>query len=523
MDFGISTVFKIIGKGISIAKAIWKMINDLIDLQDRRQELQRQIRVLHNILESMKSVDTLKDPRVARELHKALSNLDYILEDIGEACASFDFGKAIEMLKSFTGKDKKFLERLLNKLKQAKEVASIALTAEKKAEVLSVLDQHLKLALSLVQIGFSCTQVRQIRYIETSLSTGFHDLNLLTDDKLDVYSDPDGELPKPVSDVKAKVNGQRLIVSWEGDKGVAKTKYEVRYHETKYLTVMCEKSPIAFGSQRITPWRDYAIQVRSVNDTGASNWSYPPFYIRMNEGAPSPPGFVIFEATGRHSLSVIAETAPEEQGVTHMIVEKLKKGKANIQWEQEESKCYEHTLTGLDRVTEYLLRVRFRNKFDVGAPSAMISVKIENMLPNEPTKFELFPGDGVKPEIRFKPSFINPGAVNKYKVELIKTTRFDSKTVIMEIDGGKEPDRESGLIKHSFDGITVDSLADYKMSVHAVAKRGAIGASGHLSLSLPKHAYVRPLTISSTTLGAESTFMVADKDLEISTTFADSD
>ena len=90
----------------------------------------------------MSTVNTLKDPRVSTELYRALGNLDLILEDIGEMCASFDLNGAIAALMTFQGKNKKFLERLLNKLKQAKEVASITLAAKKKVQLLAVLNQQ---------------------------------------------------------------------------------------------------------------------------------------------------------------------------------------------------------------------------------------------------------------------------------------------------------------------------------------------------------------------------------------------
>ena len=537
MDFDISTVFKNIYKGISIARAIWKMINNIKDLQQRRRELQRQINVLINILESMNTVDTLKDPRVVTELHRALGNLDLILEDIGEICATFDLDRAITALMAIKGKDKKLLERLLNKLKQAKEIASIALTVEKKVQLLAVLDQRLKLALSIVQIGFSCTQVRQIQYVEARLTAELHNLNFLSNDNLEIYTDPNGELPKAVADIKAEVKDQRLIVSWKSSgEDTVTTKFEVRYNETKYLTVTCDKSPVALGSQRITPWHDYAIQVRAVNNTGASCWSYPPVYVRMNEGAPNPPSFVIFEATTQHSLNVIAEKAPDEQAVTHMIVEKLVMGEDKVQWYQEESVvtgCCEHVLDGLDPTREYMIRVRFRNKFDVSEPSTAVVVKIENMLPNEPTMFELFPGDdelSLNPEFRFKPPSLNAGAIRKFEIELIETTLYGSaKKIIMAIDGEKEPDKDSGMVRHPIDTSVTGKLSDfvdYKMSVRAVAKNGIVEATGHLTMpSIPIDTGIdiseaiqpKPHTVMHKV--KHTLKLPDDKDLHISTTF----
>ena len=534
MDFGISTVFKIIGKGISIAKAIWKMVNDLKDLQNKRQELHRQINVLINILQTIKSVDTLKDPRVSSELHRALGNLDLILEDVGEACASFDFGKAIEELKSFQGKDKKFLERLLNKVKQAKEVAEIALTAEGKARVLVVLDQRLKLALSIVQIGFSCTQVRQIRSFGVRLTTGFHDLNFATNDSLEVYTNPYGiEVPPAVTGVKAEVNNQRLIVDW--NKAPGSTRYEVRYHETKHLSLICNKSPVALGSQRVKPWQDYAVQVRAINDAGASSWSFPPIYIRMNEGAPSAPNFVIFEATTAHSLNISTDRPPEEQGVTDIIVEKLiKYSDDKVLWDCKESvikDCCEHTLDGLDSATDYMIRVRFRNRFDVSEPSSTVSIKIEDMLPNEPTKLELIPGDEVfdlKPQIRFRRPSINPGAITKFEIEINERTRLSSKKILMEVDARKELDNKSGILSLPLDMSINHStgFTDYKMAVRAVAKNGIMETVGRLSTpsssspDLSEAIGVGP-RVRTFALDKEHLILVVSEP-EVSTTFTDS-
>ena len=530
MDFGISTVFNIIGKGISIAKAIWKMIKDLKGLEEKRQELQRQVNVLINILQSIKTVDTLKDPRVSSELHRALGNLDLILEDIGEACASFDFDKAIHALKLFEGKDKKFLERLLNKVKQAKEVAELALTAEGKANVLVVLDQRLKLALSIVQIGFSCTQVRQITHLGIRLTTGFHDLNFVTDNSLDVYTNPYGlKLPKAVTGVKAKVSNQRLIVEW--DEAVQSTKYEVRYHETKHLSVICEKPPIALGSQRIKPWQDYAVQVRAVNDVGASSWSFPPVYIRMNEGPPSAPSFLIFETITAHSLNISTDKPPQEQGVTHIIVEKLIKSSGDkVQWEHEEGEvkdCCQHTLKGLNSATEYTVRVRFRNEFDISEPSSPVSMKIENMLSSEPTNLTLIPGNeafNLKPKIFFKPPFINPGAIKNFEIQIEESTKMSSRKITMMLDGSIEPENDSGIVSHPLD-MTVDystGLTEYKMEVRAVAKNVVTKTVGRLSApissELSKPIGLIPLTLTHDT----KPFTLVVSEPEVSTTFTDS-
>lgn len=531
MDFGISTVFNIIGKGISLAKAIWKIINDVKGLEKKRGQLQRQVNVLISILDSIRIVDTLKDPRVASELQRGLGNLDTILEEIGETVASLDLNKAIEALMSFTGKEESFLKRLFRKVKQAKEVGQIVFTAEGKAKLLATLDQRLKLALSIVQIGFSCTQVRQIRHVGVSLTAGFRDLNFVTDDTLEIYTNPydGGDIPKPVTDVKAEVNSQRLIVSWndsppESSQPGTAPKYEVRYHESKHLIVTCNKSPVALGSHRIKPWQDYAIQVRAVNSAGASSWSFPPVYVRMNEGAPTAPGLVVFETPTQRSLNVITEKPHEEQGVTHIIVEKLRNRGNKFNWKMEEaeldadSDLCEHTLTGLKGLMEYLVRVRFRNKFDVSAPSPAFAVRIMDMLPNEPTELELIPDDFDRPApiIRFKPPSVNPGAVSKFLISLKETKASTTSELTVEIDGSEKVDEETGFIMHTLpSGMLIDRSSEtkYELMVRAVARRGTFEAVGELfNTGVEK-------SMDNFELSAR---FVADK-LKVSTTFTDWD
>ena len=524
MDFGVSTVFKIIGKGISIAKAIWKIVQDVKALQEQRRQLQRQVNVLISILDSIRTVDTLKDPKVASELQKSLGNLDLILEDVAEACARFNFEKALAALKTFSGKEQRFLKRLFKKIKQAKELGMIVLSAEGKAKALAVLDQRLKLALSIVQIGFSCTQVRQIKHLGVRLTSGFRELTYTTDDTLDIYTDPyngDG-VPKPVTDVKAEVNNQRLIVSWnsDGDGGEAKsTKYEVRYNELKHSIVTCAKSPVALGSHRIKPWEDYAVQVRAVNDAGASSWSFPPVYVRMDEGAPSCPSFIVFETVSKTSLNVVTDKPSDVQAVTHVIVEKLKVCSEQARWDFEESKIdsdFGHMLNGLDPTSEYMIRVRFRNRFDVSEPSAPVSIKIEDMLPNAVTDLELFKSVGGKLEIRFKLPTLNTGAIDKYTITLKKKDASGSKTVFFEVDGSREADRQTGVVSLPLD-IAIDESSKYKITVNAVAKKGTMKTVGYLTFPVIE----KSLDDIPEVIGPEP-FMIVE-DPKVSAIFAESD
>lgn len=354
-----------------------------------------------------------------------------------------------------------------------------------------MLDKRLKLALFIVQIGFSCTQVRQIRRVGVRLTAEFHDLNFVTDDTQEVYTDPYGIVPSDsVTNVKAEVSSQRLIVKWDstGDKPEG-TKYEIKYHDTKHLTVICDGSPVALGSQRIQPWKNYSIQVRAVNSAGASPWSYPPVYVRMSEGAPSIPSFLLVESITRTLLKVSTENPPKEQGVTHIIVEKCKKGCESdiMQWDNEEHKvndgddCMIH---GLDFTTDYLIRVRYRNQFDVSQPSAPVAVRIEDMLPNEPTDLKLIPYTlfSRTPVIQFKPPSVNRGAVDQYEIEIIETSS-NSAIFSGTVDGNQEPDKQSGLLSHPLRNTTInvrDPTKNYKMVVRAVAKKGKVVGTGCL-------------------------------------------
>ena len=140
MDFGISSVFNFIGKGISLVKAIWKMISSFKELQTERSVMQRQISVLKIVLESINQVDTLQDPSVAKELQKSMKNLGVVMEEAAELLAAFDFDEAMAALKSFKDKDEKFLKRLIKKLKEMKRVGELVLLAQSKANLLVLLD-----------------------------------------------------------------------------------------------------------------------------------------------------------------------------------------------------------------------------------------------------------------------------------------------------------------------------------------------------------------------------------------------
>lgn len=279
MDFGVSTVFSIIGKAISLGKAIWHTIQSMKELEESRQNMQRQISVLMNILTSIENDDSLRNPKVYREVYEALINLSSILEEAFEMCASFQVDEAIKALTSF--KDKKILEKILDKAKQAKEVAGFALTAEGKMKALYQVDQRLKLALSIVQTAFSYTQVKQLQHLESQMTAELQRLHFV-DGTVEVYGNPNGVPPKCVQSVKAEVSKERLIVSWkagEDEDEHRASKYEVRYLENTYLHITSTETSVAIGSQRIKPWQNYAIQVRAVNDVGASSWSFPPIDI----------------------------------------------------------------------------------------------------------------------------------------------------------------------------------------------------------------------------------------------------
>ena len=438
-------------------------------------------------------VDTLHDPSVAKELQKSLKNLHVVLEEATELLASLDFDAAIAALSSFRGKDEKFLKKLVKKIKEAQKVAGLAFFAESKAKVLILLDKRLKLALSIVQIGFSCTQVRQIRRVGVRLTAQFHDLNFVTDDTQEVYTDPDGAVPSdPVTDVKAEVSNQRLIVKWDSSGRPEGTKYEIKYHDTKHLTVICDGSSVALGSQRVQPWKNYSIQVRAINSAGASQWSYPPVYIRMNEGAPSCPSCLIVESITSSSLMISAENPPKEQCVTYVIVEKCIKASDDIlQWVSEEHEINDgndYVIRGLNFSTEYMIRVRYRNRFDVSQPSAPIAVRIEDMVPNQPTDFELIPRTlfSRSPKIQFRPPSVNCGAVRKYEIKITERISDSELTVFKsDLQGDQEPDGDSGLLSLPLAEMPFnirDPTKSYDMVVSAVAKKVTAKGTGHLKI-----------------------------------------
>ena len=455
--------------------------------------MQRQVSVLKSILESINQVDTVHDPSVAKELQKSLSNLQVILAEATELLASLSFKEAMDALDSFKDtKDEKFLKKLIRKLKKAKEVGELLFMSESKANILIFFDKRLKLALSIVQIGFSCTQVRQIRRFGVRLTAEFHDLNFVTDDTQEVYTDPGGDVPSDsVTNVKAEVSSQRLIVKWDSSSRPEGTKYEIKYHDTKHLTVICDGPPVALGSQRIQPWKNYAIQVRAVNSAGASPWSYPPVYIRMNEGAPSCPSFLMMNMITSRSVMVSAENPPNEQGVTHVIIEKCEKGSDNniMQWDSEEheinsSNSYE--VRGLNFTMGYLIRVRYRNKFDVSQPSSPVAVRIEDALPNQPTDFELIPRTlfSRSPKIQFRPPSVNRGAVCKYVIKIVERSS-KSKIFESEIQGDTEPELESGLLSLPLEDMPFnirDPTVSYDMVIRAVAKNGETTGTGQLKI-----------------------------------------
>lgn len=376
----VSTAFSIIGKGISVAKFIWKMVESVKELQQHRSDMQMQLNVLLGILGNMKRSDSLQDYVVHSEVHAAMKNLDCILDEASEMCAACDLEQAITTLKSFQGEDKGFLKKLFKKVKQAKEVGELAFFAEKKSGVLEQLDKRLKLALSIMQVAFSYTHAKDLHQLAVELP--------LVDNSVEVYTNPSGNPPSGVKQesITAEVSKQRLIVTWEDGEKSGAEKYEVSYHEAKRLRVISPGTSVAIGLQRIKPWQGYAIQVRAVNDSGASAWSFPPFYIRMNEGPPSRPILRTIEAITRKSLMVIADNPPDEQGVKKVYVEKRIINETD--WSMEKYIIRTHPgryrVEKLDPTKEYAIRIRYENEFGISEPSGEIPVKIDNMLPSAP-------------------------------------------------------------------------------------------------------------------------------------------
>ena len=486
------TVFSVIKSTISIGKAIWKMIDDMKQLDDQRDNLQQQVGVLINIVQGIEEWFKANPMAVSGELQTALGNLQHSIEEVVKACAEFDIENVISTLTKFDEEDEGVFRKLIKKAKQARKLAEITLRAESKETRLLRLDQRLKLALSLVQVAFSITHSKQTQQLGVQLSSGIHHLKFVTDDAFEVYTNPRlGKLPKLVTGVSAEVENQHLIVEWnKGSEGTFESteSYQIRYRETTndLVTVtadslVCQRTyptfKVALGPQRIEPWQEYAIQVRAVNASGASQWSAPPLYIRMNQGPPSPPSTLIVEAKTQNSLKVIIPKIPpkyNEQEVKHVIVEKCTHSR--IGWDPPKKEIEVNksgdtvcTLDDLEVSTRYTIRVRYRNKFAISLPSTEIPIKIEDMIPTQPSQLQLM-GFAGKFYVKFKPPSVNPGAVKTYCVQISFTK--SSKLVYKSDDINTwATSTLEEVIVHSIDSdVKIDPKNEYDVTVLAKAK-----------------------------------------------------
>ena len=106
----------------------------------------------------------------------------------------------------FDEEDGGVFRQLIKKAKQAKKLAEITLGAESKENRLLRLDQRLKQALSLVQVAFSITHMKQTQQLGVQLSIEIHHLKFVTDDAFEVYTSPrSGKLPKSVTGVSQRL------------------------------------------------------------------------------------------------------------------------------------------------------------------------------------------------------------------------------------------------------------------------------------------------------------------------------
>ena len=301
------------------------------------------------------------------------------------------------------------MRRLINKVKKAKEVLEIGLFAEQKMDVLHELDKRLKLALSILQVAFSYTHAKDLKQLAVELT--------LADKTAEVYTNPDGDPPEnKLESITASVNQQRLVVRWEDKdtKSFSAKKYEVSYSETNHLSISSADTRVAIGLQRIRPWQNYAIQVRVVTDTGASPWSFPPVYVRMNEGPPNRPVIDTIDAIDQRSLRISAETPPDEQAVEKVWVEYRLETEMKwhrFWWNKVRSS---YRIEELEHAKEYVIRMRYANKFSVSTPSGEIPFNISKMLPAEPTDFKI--SYLTKTWVSFRQA--NFGAISKYQVKL---------------------------------------------------------------------------------------------------------
>ena len=404
-----STVFSIIGKGIAVVKFIWKTVQSVKQLAKQRSDLQKQLSVLLGILGNLKRSDAFQDYLAHGEIHAALKNLDPILTETCEMCIDLDLEQAIKTLKDFQGEDEKFLRRMYNKVKKAKEVLEIALSADQKMDVLHEFDKRLKLALSILQVAFSYTHAKDLKKLAVELT--------LADKIVEVYANPDGDPPKnKLESITASVDQQRLVVRWEDKdtESFSAKKYEVSYSETNRLSISSADTRVAIGLQRIRPWQNYAIQVRVVTDTGASPWSFPPVYVRMNEGPPNRPVIDTIDAVDKHCLRITAETPPDEQAVEKVWVEYRLETEMTWHWLRWDRVFSSYSIKKLEHAKEYVIRMRYTNKFSVSTPSGEIPFKISKMIPAEPTDLKI--SYLTKPSVSFRQA--NFGAISKYQVQL---------------------------------------------------------------------------------------------------------
>lgn len=116
------------------------------------------------------------------------------------------------------------------------------------------------------------------------------------------------------------------------------------------------------------------------------------------------------------------------------------------------------------------------------------AVRIEDMVPNQPTDFELIPRTlfSRSPKIQFRPPSVNCGAVRKYEIKITERISDSELTVFKsDLQGDQEPDGDSGLLSLPLAEMPFnirDPTKSYDMVVSAVAKKVTAKGTGHLKI-----------------------------------------
>ena len=117
-----------------------------------------------------------------------------------------------------------------------------------------------------------------------------------------------------------------------------------------------------------------------------------------------------------------------------------------------------------------MIRVRYKNKFDISEPSAEVPIKIANMHPTEPHDINAQFFFSKTAIVTFKSPLVNPGAVDHYHVEV---GGYNQK-----IEGGTLMNGENACFL--LPDITSDQLKTCDVKVHVIAKNATVEVKGSM-------------------------------------------